>query len=189
METDGGGWTVFQRRMDGTVDFNCGWKDYLKGFGDLDGEFWLGLNKIHRLTARAINSTLRVDLQDFSGNKTYAKYSKFYVGDSDTKYKLLVGGYTGDAGDGLKSHTGMKFTTKDHDNDNCGDNCAVSFKGGWWYHKCHASNLNGQYLSGSHTFDDDNDENWLILVGADGVSWLGSDYSLKVTEMKIKHNN
>ena len=76
--------------MDGTVNFYRDWKDYLSGFGDLDGEFWLGLNKIHRLTT--MNCTLCVDLQDFSGNKTCSKYSMFAVEDSDTKYKLLVGG-------------------------------------------------------------------------------------------------
>ena len=67
METDGGGWTVFQRRMDGTVDFYRNWSDYVKGFGTLDGEFWLGLSKINRLTN--INSSLYVDLEDFDGNK------------------------------------------------------------------------------------------------------------------------
>ena len=175
METDGGGWTVFQRRMDGTVNFYRGWKDYLCGFGDLDGEFWLGLNKIHRLTSR--NSTLRVDLQDFHGNKRYAKYSIFNVGDSDTKYKLLVQGYTGDAGDSLTWHNGMKFTTRNHDNDANSNNCAVKYKGAWWYKYCHTSNLNGLYLSGNHT------------SYADGViwyNWLGHHYSLKVTEMKVK---
>ena len=72
METDGGGWVVFQRRMDGTVDFYHNWTDYVKGFGDLNGEFWLGLNKIHRLTAikkHPNNITLRVDLEDFEGDK------------------------------------------------------------------------------------------------------------------------
>ena len=176
METDGGGWTVFQRRMDGTVNFYRSWKDYLCGFGDFHGEFWLGLNKIHRLTSS--NSTLRVDLQDFSGNKRYAKYSTFNVRDSDTKYKLLVGGYTGDAGDSLQWHNGMKFTTSDSDNDvENVKNCAVVYKGGWWYSKCHHSNLNGPYLSGSHT------------SYADGVNWghwLGHHYSLKFTEMKVK---
>ena len=113
--------------MDGTVDFYHGWKVYLKGFGDLDGEFWLGLNKIHCLTARAINSTLHVDLQDFSGNNRYAKYSIFDVGDSDTKYKLLIGRYIGDAGDSLTEQNGMKFTTKDHDNDIYDSNCAIKF--------------------------------------------------------------
>ena len=178
METDGGGWNVFQRRMDGTVDFYRDWKDYLKGFGDLDGEFWLGLNKIHHLTSS--NSTLRVDLQDFRGNKRYAKYSIFDVGDSDTKYKLLIGRYIGDAGDSLTQHNGMKFTTKDCDNDIDGSNCAIKFKGGWWYGKCHDSNLNGKYLSGCHTSYAD---------GVNWASWLDYYYSLKVTEMKVKHNN
>ena len=68
MDTDGGGWVVFQRRMDGTVDFYRNWADYLKGFGDLNGEFWLGLYKIHRLT-QATNTTLRIDLADFEGEK------------------------------------------------------------------------------------------------------------------------
>ena len=176
METDGGGWTVFQRRMDGTVNFYCGWSDYLSGFGNLDGEFWLGLNKIHHLTI--VNTTLRVDLRDFSGNKRYAKYSVFNVGDSDTMYKLLVGGYTGDAGDSLKRQNGQKFTTKDSDNDiNNNINCAVLFKGGWWYEKCHESNLNGLYLSGAHT------------SYADGVNWYHWKkyyYSLSFAEMKVK---
>ena len=178
MDTDGGGWTVFQRRMDGTVDFYRDWNDYLKGFGDLDGEFWLGLNKIHRLTT--INTTLHVDLQDFSGNKRYAKYSMFAVDDSDTKYKLLVGGYTGNAGDGLTVHNRMKFTTKDRDNDRHSSiNCAMTFKGAWWYGKCHVSNLNGLYLSGHHaTYAD----------GVNWASWLNYYYSLKVTEMKVKRN-
>ena len=46
MDTPGGGWVVFQRRMDGTEDFYCNWTDYVKGSGDLNGEFWLGLSKI-----------------------------------------------------------------------------------------------------------------------------------------------
>ena len=81
METDGGGWVVFQRRMDGTEDFYRGWADYVKGFGDLNGEFWLGLNKIHRLTNAEtdVNAVLRVDLEDFEQEKRFANYSLFYV--------------------------------------------------------------------------------------------------------------
>ena len=64
METDGGGWTVFQRRQDGSVDFYRNWTDYEDGFGNLTGEFWLGLGKINCLTKEQSN-TLRVDLGDF----------------------------------------------------------------------------------------------------------------------------
>ena len=178
METDGGGWTVFQRRMDGSEDFYHNWSDYVKGFGTLDGEFWLGLSKINRLTN--INSSLYVDLEDFDGNKRFAKYSTFKVKDSSTQYSLQVGGYSGNAGDSINHHNGRKFTTKDRDNDaSNGSNCAISYKGGWWYGACHSSNLNGLYLSGTHT------------SYADGVNWKtfkGYYHSLKFTEMKIKHN-
>ena len=89
---------MFQRRMDGTEDFYRGWDDYVKGFGNLYGEFWLGLNKIHRLT-QAADITLRVDLANFEGETRYAKYTTFKVRDSSRKYNLTVGGYSGDAGD------------------------------------------------------------------------------------------
>jgi len=91
MDTDGGGWTVFQRREDGSVDFYRYWTDYQQGFGNLSGEFWLGLDKIHRLTSTT--TQLQVDLQDFEGNSTYAQYSSFSVGDSESKYTLSVSGY------------------------------------------------------------------------------------------------
>ena len=94
MTTDGGGWTVFQRRMDGSVNFYRGWTDYENGFGDLNGEFWLGLDKIHRLSLSGQN-VLRVDLGDFSNNKRYAVYSTFAVSGETEKYKLTVGSYSG----------------------------------------------------------------------------------------------
>ena len=179
METGGGGWTVFQRRMDETEDFYRNWADYVKGFGDLNGEFWLGLNKIHRLTNRPSTTAtaLRIDLEDFDGNIRYANYSSFKVLDSSRKYQLNVAGYSGNAGDSLTNHNGSDFTTRDQDNDQWYSNCAESYKGAWWYNQCHYSNLNGRYLSGSHS------------SYADGVqwsSWLGFYYSLKITEMKLR---
>ena len=94
--TAGGGWTVFQKRLDGSVDFFLNWRDYKVGFGDLNGEFWLGLDKIHRLTSDN-NIMLRVDLEDFEGDTAYAEYNKFGVMSENDKYKLLLGSYSGDS--------------------------------------------------------------------------------------------
>ena len=92
--TAGGGWTVFQKRLDSTVDFYRGWADYKLGFGVLTGEFWLGLDKINRLTSSE-RYKLRVDLEDFEGNTAYAEYDSFAVGNEGTKYQLSVGNYSG----------------------------------------------------------------------------------------------
>ena len=91
--TAGGGWTVFQKRLDGSVSFYRGWTDYKNGFGDLNGEFWLGLDKIHRLTKT--KKRLRVDLMDTKGNTAYAEYDMFAVTSERTKYKLSLGTYSG----------------------------------------------------------------------------------------------
>ena len=85
---------MFQKRLNGSVDFYRCWNDYKHGFGDLKSEFWLGLDKIHRLTSDN-NSMLRVDLEDFEGNTRYAEYNMFGVMSEKDKYKLLLGSYSG----------------------------------------------------------------------------------------------
>ncbi|CAB4035975.1 angiopoietin-2-like isoform X2, partial [Paramuricea clavata] len=89
MQTDGGGWTVFQRRQDASVDFYRGWQEYKDGFGDLNGNFWIGLEKIRRLT-KSYQNILRVDLTDFTNEKAYAKYGTFSVASESEFYKLKV---------------------------------------------------------------------------------------------------
>ena len=168
METDGGGWTVFQRRQNGSVDFYRNWTDYEDGFGNLNGEFWLGLSKIRNLTKEGSN-TLRVDLQNSSNNTAYAQYSTFSVGNSTTEYTLTVGGYSGTAGDSLMYHSGSKFTTRDNDNDATNFNCAQGHTGAWWYFSCSHSDLNARYTSSFYYWS--------------GISFL------KFSEMKIRHNN
>ena len=96
MTTEGGGWTVFQRRMDGSVDFYLGWEDYRVGFGILSGEFWLGNDNLHRLTANA-TMMLRVDLEDYDGVRKYAEYTTFSAADADDNYRLTIAGYNGTA--------------------------------------------------------------------------------------------
>ena len=177
METAEGGWTVIQRRSDGSVDFFRNWVEYKVGFGVLEKEFWLGNDKIHRLTKRK-DMMIRFDLEDFDGNKVFAEYKQFYTdGDSDN-YKVHVSGYSGSAPDSFLGTSGLQFSTKDRDHDTQkAGACAVTFHGAWWYGACHASNLNGKYLKGPHK------------SYANGVNWYGFKghyYSLKRTEMKVK---
>ena len=83
---------MFQKRLNGSVDFFLNWSDYKAGFGDLHGEFWLGLDKIHRLTSNDSNM-LRVDLEDFEGSTRFAEYDTFRVMSEKDKYKLNLGAY------------------------------------------------------------------------------------------------
>nr|XP_049593033.1 fibrinogen C domain-containing protein 1-like isoform X2 [Syngnathus scovelli] len=181
MWQDGGGWTVIQRRRDGTVDFFRGWDDYREGFGDLTREHWLGLRNIHALTASGAYQ-LRIDFTAFDGRKYYARYDDFSVGRNSRDpekdgYPLLVSGYSGDAGDRLSRHSGMKFSTKDRDQDTTAANCANLWKGAWWYRECYSSNLNGLYKE-SGTCDGTN-AIWRYLGGPE-------EPCLRFVEMKIR---
>jgi len=173
--TAGGGWTVFQKRLDGSVDFNRGWADYKRGFGNLNGEFWLGLDKINRLTKA--KNRLRVDLEDTQGKTAYADYDMFAVASERNNYKLSLGTYSGTAGDSLGYHRNSPFSTKDRDNDNNKGNCATVFKGGWWFNSCVVASLNGYYYNGPHKSYHDG-VNWRY--------WKGGSYSAKRAEMKIR---
>ncbi|KAG6927283.1 ficolin B [Chelydra serpentina] len=177
MDTDGGGWIVFQRRVDGSVDFYRDWNPYKRGFGSQMSEFWLGNDNIHLLTSLGHNE-LRVDLRDFDNSHEFAVFSLFKVTGETEKYTMMYGHFiNGTAGDSLSLHNGMMFSTHDSDNDVSASNCAETYKGAWWYSDCHHSNLNGLYLKGAH-------ESY-----ADGMNWLsakGHNYSYKMTEMKIR---
>lgn len=179
MDTDGGGWTLIQRRdkFDVQENFYRPWLDYVNGFGNLQREFWLGLDNIHALTDQTHNFEARFDLGDFEGSTRWAKYDSIYVGDANSSYTLTLGAYTGDAGNAMDHHTGRKFSTLDKDNDDYDTNCATIFKGAWWYGLCHNSNLNGEYLEGD------------TGKGGHGIiwqNWRGDGYSLKKTEIKIR---
>ena len=172
METNGGGWTVFQRRRDGSVNFFRNWSDYQQGFGNLSGEFWLGLEKIYHLTSNP--TELRVDIRDFYENSGYAHYTNFSIGDSASQYILSISGYSGTAGDSLEGHDGYRFSTKDQDNDAaCNFNCAKCYEGAWWYLYCYYSNLNGLYYP---------------TIQCAGVTWNTFSFSLKFSEMKLRWN-
>ena len=145
MNTTNGGWIVIQRnKKDSLVNFNKNWADYEEGFGDLNTEFWYGLENIQFLTK---NGTweMRVDYQRNDKTWSYYHYNQFSVGNASEEYPLTVGGFTGVGTDWLSYHNGMKFSTLDNDNDNTSTDCAVSYKSGWWYNSgCFHININYQ---------------------------------------------
>ncbi|XP_064371676.1 tenascin-R [Dromaius novaehollandiae] len=175
MTTDGGGWIVFQRRQNGLTDFFRKWADYRVGFGNLEDEFWLGLDNIHRITSQG-RYELRIDMRD-GQEAAYAYYDKFSIGDSRSLYKLRIGDYNGTSGDSLTYHQGRPFSTKDRDNDVAVTNCAMSYKGAWWYKNCHRTNLNGKYGESRHS------------QGINWYHWKGHEFSIPFVEMKMRPYN
>ncbi|KAM4525653.1 microfibril-associated glycoprotein 4-like [Odontesthes bonariensis] len=178
VDTLEGQWTVFQRRMDGSVNFYRPWDQYKTGFGNAAGEYWLGLEILFHLTQRK-KYELLVDMEDFEGNKVFARYSSFSIDSESDGYRLQVSGFTdGGAGDSLSGHSGQKFSTLDKDQDIWETNCARSFLGAFWYGKCHSANPNGIYRWGA--------DGTLYAVGVSWSSWKGYGYSLKTISMKIR---
>ncbi|XP_034451613.1 tenascin isoform X1 [Hippoglossus hippoglossus] len=175
MSTDGGGWIIFLRRQSGKLEFFRNWKNYTAGFGDMNDEFWLGLANLHKITAGG-QYELRVDLRD-KGEAAYAQYDKFSVSEPRTRYKVHVGGYSGTAGDSMTYHHGRPFSTYDHDNDIAVTNCALSYKGAFWYKNCHRVNLMGRYGDNSHS------------KGVNWFHWKGHEHSIEFADMKIRPSN
>ncbi|CAM2103676.1 unnamed protein product [Caretta caretta] len=172
MTSDGGGWIVFLRRHNGKEDFYRNWRTYTAGFGDPKDEFWIGLETLHKITSQG-QYELRVDLRD-KGETAYALYDRFSVGDSKTRYRLKVDGYSGTAGDSMTYHNGRSFSTFDKDNDAAITNCALSYKGAFWYKNCHRVNLMGRYGDNSHS------------QGVNWFHWKGHEYSIQFAEMKLR---
>ncbi|KAM7363926.1 ficolin-2-like [Cochliomyia hominivorax] len=174
VKTDGGGWILIQRRQDGSIDFYRNWSEYQQGFGNIDGEFFIGLNKLHALTNYNGPQELLIVLEDIK----QVKYNNFVVGNESEEYALKhLGVYSGDGGDSLTQHLNGKFTTKDRDNDNYESNCAVLYTGAWWYKKCHVSNLNGKFGDTAY---------------GKGITWSsfrGFNISIKHVKMMIRRRS
>ncbi|EAA00222.4 microfibril-associated glycoprotein 4-like [Anopheles arabiensis] len=172
----GGNWIVFQRRFNGSVNFYRNWTEYRQGFGELHGEHWLGLDKLHAIVSTRQHELLIV-LEDFDGVVAYAHYDDFKIGNESEKYVIKsVGQYSGTAGDSFSPHKDEAFSTHDQDNDKHKTNCAEWVRGAWWFYKCHQSHLNGEYLRGK-------------IDKQEGIMWLrfrGSYYSLKSTKMMVR---
>ena len=173
MTTDSGGWTVIQRRVDQTLNFDKTWNEYKTLFGSRTGSFWEGLNMIRILTENG--AVLRIELKDLNGKRWYAKYRMFKVGAADDYYRLEVSGYTGNAGDSMTYHNSMRFSTKDSDSDSWSYNCAVQYNGGWWYKHCMEASLNAKFQAGP--VGQIGDASWLKNLGYGNLSF---------TEMKVR---
>ncbi|XP_052332937.1 tenascin-N-like isoform X2 [Oncorhynchus keta] len=173
MDTDGGGWVVFQRRNNGQMDFMKRWRQYMAGFGNMTDEFWLGLDNIYELTNTPTQYELRVDL-GVGSEKAYAVYDNFKIAPAKQKFKLTIGEYSGTAGDAMSYHQGRPFSTVDNDNDIALGNCALTHRGAWWYKNCHLANLNGKFGDNRHS------------MGVNWEPWKGHLMSLDFTEMKIR---
>ena len=186
--TNGGGWLVVQRRIDGSEIFDRLWTEYEEGFGtlpvddkDTSGEFWIGLYSLHCLTSQG-HWELRIDYKFPNETKGYLTYSNFRVGPAFQQYQLTISGFDGATTDPFytiypfnryATLNGVNFTTKDRDNDEwSGGNCAVNewpgITYGWWYRICAYIRLNGPYKH-SHT-----------------IHLNGKWYALPFVEMKIR---
>ncbi|XP_058833653.1 angiopoietin-related protein 6-like [Topomyia yanbarensis] len=142
----GGGWIVIHKRFDGSLNFTRSWVEYREGFGDPDGEHWMGLDKIHKIT-RSGDYELLVQLKDFDGTGKLALYDGFQVDGEGAKYKLRFGQFVhGNAENSLDPSNGARFSTFDQDNDQHGEgSCADFYESGWWFKNCMNANLNGLY--------------------------------------------
>ncbi|XP_033117445.1 ryncolin-1-like [Anneissia japonica] len=181
IDTDCEAWTVFQRRQDGSVDFYQSWQNYISGFGDLSGEFWLGNEKIHKITSSG-KYEFRIDMVDSDGSAFHVTYESIEIGSEAENFRVDFGNYIGvksTAAEGFSYtndaanyyNNGMMFSTFDRDNDNLLGSllpCSMQYKCGWWFNGCYRSNLNGKYES--------------------GMIWdvTGSKRVLRFSEMKIR---
>uniref|UniRef100_A0A673FFS4 Microfibril-associated glycoprotein 4-like n=1 Tax=Sinocyclocheilus rhinocerous TaxID=307959 RepID=A0A673FFS4_9TELE len=177
-DEDKGGWTVIQRRVDGSVNFYQPWNHYKRGFGIVESEYWLGLENMYQMTYKR-SYKLRVDLEDFQGNKVFAQYSSFSVDPEADGYRLHVSGFeNGGAGDSLSFHNGQKFTTLDKDQDVREGNCAKLRLGAFWYKDCLETNPSGVYLWGEDATH--------FAIGNIWSTWRNHDVGMKSISMKIK---
>ena len=168
-----GMWTVVQKRFDGSVDFDRNWTDYKTGFGDAHGEYWLGLEILHKIRTQKIIK-MTITLTDWNNVTKIAMYETFNMGSEAADYRLNLGAYNGSAGDSLNAHNLCKFSTRDKDNDNSTTlNLAVRFSGPWWYCNGLQSNLNGIYYPSSTN------------PNMDGILWIQGYGTASLRETKI----
>lgn len=167
---------------DKMTSFNRNWLSYKNGFGDTEGEFWLGNDVMHHMTTEEAN-TLRIHMTSFDGDQTDLDYVSFSVGNESSAYKLHIGHPKtpgNPAANSLSYHNNHPFSTFDRKNDNFDQNCAATYKGGWWFNGCYFGFLTGEYFR-----LEEKRENWQGILWYD---WKGH-VALKGAEMMIRPKN
>jgi len=159
-ETSERGWSVIQRRINGKINFERGWDDYVHGFGSLGGEYWIGLENIHYLTLQneiLYDGTvyfkfpqLRIDLEDWDGIKAFVEYEKYAILPKESNYQVFII-YRPHGPAVLGEHASplsrVAFSTFDADNDQSqATNMARKYRSGWWwFYLFPFGSLNGPY--------------------------------------------
>ena len=177
MEEDGGGWTVFQRRFDGSVPFNRTWDEYKEGFEDVSGEHWLG-NKWLNLLTKSDKYDYYVVATDHQGTKATKKMFGVTVENEALKYRLQFEREGPGPTYGMSHMNGMKFSTIDQDNDLYTTPCSKTHggNGGWWYNNCFRECMNGRYYNTPV----------ITYHGLVWMGWEGNWESLKETSLMIR---
>ena len=164
--------------------FHKNWASYKNGFGDSEGEFWIGNDVMHMMTTEEENM-LRIHLSAFDDDEINLDYTSFSVGNESAFYNLHLGLPTGTAANtpasnSLRYHNNHPFSTFDRKNDAFEQNCAATYKGGWWFNGCYFGFLTGEYFR-----PNDKREAWQGIMWYD---WKGNQ-SLKGAEMMIRPKN
>ena len=182
---------VFLRRKDGSVNFDRRWVDYQRGFGDPDGEFWLGLEALHQLTSTN-DYSLRISVmawEDHNFEENMEVFTGFRVGPYFDNYRLTLTGFDGYASTssgtlllgGVNEHNGTLFSTIDRANDVLG-HCAINHRGGWWYNE----NCSGYARPTGHYLTEDHVTNYEgVLFAIDDFERSYSWKSLELTLVKV----
>ncbi|XP_032592164.2 fibrinogen-like protein 1 [Drosophila grimshawi] len=141
-EMNGNGGIIIQRRSNNKYDFFRDWNNYRRGFGDLNDDFFLGLENLHLITYSQQHELIVYVYDEWTNEWTFAQYDNFLIGNEGNNYTLeSLGTYSGTASDGMRKSLNRKFSTHDKNN----KYCANFLSGAWWYdYECRSSNLNGK---------------------------------------------
>ena len=113
---DCGGWNIFQRRTDGSVDSFGDWEHFKQNFSSLQNDHWLGNKNIYILTFQDLctgENELRIYKINSKKIKKSLRYANFYITNTVSKNTFHVNSLTGTLADAFKQHKRSKFFTFD----------------------------------------------------------------------------